>query len=265
MTEHKSIIKIYNHTIRENNLTVIAGPCSIESEQQINDIASSVATAGANILRGGAVKPRTSPHSFQGIGHHGYKMLHQAARANNMACIAEVIDDSSLYAALDWIDIIQIGARNMQNYSLLTAVGKAKKPVLLKRGFAATYKELLAAAEYILEAGNPHIILCERGIRTFEPTTRNTLDIAAIPMLQQQSHLAVFVDPSHGTGLRNIVPPMSLAAVAAGANGLMLEVHSNPDKSISDAAQTISTTTFALLMSQIRKLLTLNDKVSVSN
>lgn len=246
-----TIISVKNYTIGGNNLTVMAGPCSIESEEQIHHIAECVAAAGANILRGGAFKPRTSPYDFQGLGEIGLQYLKSAAEKYHLASISEVMDTSDIDMVSQYVDILQIGARNMQNFSLLKQIGKTRKPILLKRGLSSTYMEFLMAAEYILQSGNPDVILCERGIRTFETYTRNTLDLAAVPVLKDLSHLPVIVDPSHGTGLRKLVPPMALAAVAAGCDGLMLEVHTEPDKSISDAQQTISTETFAALMPKL--------------
>jgi len=245
-------IPLKNCVIGDGSLVVIAGPCSVESEEQIHTIAHAVAKSGAHILRGGAFKPRTSPHDFQGLGEEGLKYLHSAARANQLLCVSEVMDTKEIELVAEYADILQIGSRNMQNFSLLKQVGKAGKPVLLKRGFAATYQEFLMAAEYILQSGNPHVILCERGIRTFETYSRNTLDIAAVPILHELSHLPVIVDPSHGTGLRQIVPPMVYAAVAAGADGIMLEVHTHPDQSVSDAKQTISCETFDEIMKKVR-------------
>lgn len=248
------IIDIRGKKIGGESLAVMAGPCSIESEEQIHRIAKSVAASGATILRGGVFKPRTSPYDFQGLGEIGIDYLHQAARKNNLLSITEVMDINQLETMIPKIDILQIGARNMQNFSLLKEVGKANIPVMLKRGFCATYKEFLMAAEYILASGNPNVILCERGIRTFETHTRNTLDIAAVPVLRELSHLPIIVDPSHGTGLRNLVSPMASAAVAAGADGVMVEVHYDPDRSYSDAKQALSTEDFKKMMNQLRKI-----------
>lgn len=250
----RTIIKIKDKEIGGKNLTIIAGPCSIESEENIFTIAESVAKAGATILRGGAFKPRTSPYDFQGLGEPGLLFLNKAARKYNLLSISEVMDIGQIDLVANYVDILQIGARNMQNFSLLKAVGKSGKPILLKRGFSATYKDFLMAAEYILNEGNPNVILCERGIRTFETYTRNTLDIAAVPVLHSLSHLPVFVDPSHGTGIRELVVPMAKAAVAAGADGIMVEVHPEPDKALSDAKQTIDLQTFANLVPLMRKV-----------
>lgn len=253
--EKKRIIKLGSENIIGAKLCFIAGPCSIENEDQIERIALEVASSGATVLRGGAYKPRTSPHSFQGLGKLGYEMLHKAAKRNNLYSISEVIDEKSLDEASSCIDILQIGSRNMQNYSLLKAAGKTTKPVLLKRGCAATYKELVLAAEYILTSGNPNVILCERGIRTFEPSTRNTLDLTAVPMLHEMCDLPVVVDPSHGTGKRSLVKPLALAAAAVGADGIMLETHYDPDNSYSDAEQTINIAQLKDIISAINKVI----------
>lgn len=249
-------------TVGGDELCVMAGPCSIENEAQIHRIAKSVAAVGAKFLRGGAFKPRTSPYDFQGLGLEGLKYIQAAAKENNMLSVSEVMDHDQLELALGRIDILQIGARNMQNYSLLKELGKTDTPIMLKRGFAATYKEFLMAAEYILNAGNPNVMLCERGIRTFEPYTRNTLDIGAVPVLHELSHLPVIIDPSHGTGIRSMVAPMGCAAVAAGADGIMVEVHYDPDKSYSDAQQAISVPHFTKMMHDmqaIRKVVRVSD------
>ena len=237
-----------------NDICVIAGPCAIESEAQIHRIAAEVAAAGAKVLRGGAHKPRTNPHSFQGIGASGYQLLQEAATAQGLWSIAEVIDEASLAAAYQHIDIIQIGARNMQNFSLLKAVSVIDKPVLLKRGLAATYQEWLHAAEYILHGGNKQVMLCERGIRSFETTTRNTLDLAAVPMLRSMTSCPIVVDPSHATGKRALIEPMTLAAFAAGADGVMIEAHFDPDSALCDAAQTIDTQTLPGIIERARAI-----------
>ncbi len=250
--KNQTIIKVKNCEIGGNTLAVMAGPCSIESEQQIHQTAKLVAAAGANILRGGAFKPRTSPYDFQGLGEEGLRYMQQAAQLYNLASVTEVMDAKDIDLIASYVDIIQIGARNMQNFSLLKQLGKVNKPILLKRGLSATYMEFLMAAEYILQAGNPHVILCERGIRTFETYARNTLDIAAVPILQELTHLPIIIDPSHGTGIRNAVSPMACAAVAAGAHGIMVEVHPEPDKSLSDAQQTISPEMFSDMMAKLR-------------
>ncbi|GAB4224188.1 MAG: 3-deoxy-7-phosphoheptulonate synthase [Gammaproteobacteria bacterium] len=240
--------------IGKGNCMIIAGPCSIESAPQMLAIAQHVSQAGATVLRGGAFKPRTSPYAFQGLGEPALKYMRQAAEQYNLLCVSEVMSREQLPLLEAYVDILQIGARNMQNFDLLKAVGNSRKPVVLKRGFAATYQEFLLAAEYILEGGNSQVILCERGIRTFETGSRNTLDLAAIPILRELTHLPIIIDPSHGTGLRHAVAPMAKAALAAGADGLMIEVHTEPDQSISDADQTISTTMFAHLMQELREL-----------
>lgn len=252
--KRKSIINVNGVEIGGNSFVVMAGPCSIESREQIFDIAKEVSASGARILRGGAFKPRTSPYDFQGLGEKGLAFLRDAADAYDMLCISEVMSTDDVALVEQYVDILQLGARNMQNYSLLKAVGKAKKPVLLKRGLSATYKELLSAAEYIISSGNPNVILCERGIRTFETYSRNTLDLAAVPILRELTHLPIIIDPSHGVGLRNAVPPMANAAIAVQADGLIIEVHTTPDKSISDAAQTISTSTFSQMMKTLRRI-----------
>ncbi len=231
---------------------VAAGPCAVESEAQINDVAKRVARTGAKILRGGAFKPRTSPYSFQGLGEEGLKLLRAAGDANNLVVVSEVMDPSQVEQMLPYIDVLQVGARNMQNYHLLRALGEVNKPVLLKRGLSATIEEFLLSAEYIMSGGNYRVILCERGIRTFETYTRNTLDIAAIPVIKQLSHLPIIADPSHGTGRRDKVSAMARAAVAAGADGLIIEVHPDPERALSDGAQSLYPDQFAQLMAEIR-------------
>lgn len=250
----RTVISLGSVEIGNGNLVIMAGPCSIESEQQIHQTAELVAAAGANFLRGGAFKPRTSPYDFQGLGEEGLRYMQSAALANNLLSISEVMDTQDIELVAKYVDVLQVGARNMQNFSLLKRLGKIGKPVLLKRGLAATYMDLLFAAEYILQAGNPNVMLCERGIRTFESYTRNTLDLAAVPILHELSHLPVIIDPSHGTGIRSLVPPMSYAAVAAGADGIIVEVHPQPDKSLSDANQTISPETFAQMVKSMRAI-----------
>src|SRR5437870_3788047 len=233
-------------------VAVAAGPCSVESREQIHSIAESVSKAGAKILRGGAFKPRTSPYAFQGMGEPGLKLMREAADKFGLFTISEVMDASQIQMMLGYVDIFQVGARNMQNYYLLRALGEIRKPVLLKRGMSATMEELLMSAEYILAGGNYNVILCERGIRTFETYTRNTLDIAAIPVIKKLSHLPMLADPSHGTGRRDKVPPMARAAVAAGADGLLIEVHNDPDHALSDGAQSLEPATFTQLMAELR-------------
>lgn len=250
----RTVITIDNHTIGGEKFTVMAGPCSIESEEQIHETAALVAASGAHILRGGAFKPRTSPYEFQGLGEEGLRYMQSAAKKNNLLSVSEVMDTQDIDLISNYVDILQIGARNMQNFSLLKQVGKSGKPILLKRGLSATYMDFLMAAEYILQTGNPNVILCERGIRTFETYARNTLDIAAIPILRELTHLPIIIDPSHGTGIRSAVPPMAYAAVAAGADGIMVEVHPHPDKSVSDAKQTISPHSFADMMKVLKRI-----------
>ncbi len=233
-------------------VVIAAGPCSVESAEQIQIIAEHVARLGAKLLRGGAFKPRTSPYTFQGLGEKGLELLREAADRCNLLVVSEVMDPSQIPMMLPYVDMLQVGARNMQNYNLLRALGAVKKPVLLKRGLAATIEELLLSAEYIMAGGNYNIVLCERGIRTFENYTRNTLDIAAIPVIKKLSHLPIIADPSHGTGRRDKVPPMARAAVAAGADGLLIEVHHDPEHALSDGAQSLNVEQFEKLMDELR-------------
>lgn len=234
--------------IGNNKLPVIAGPCSVESEEQILEIARAVKDAGATMLRGGAYKPRTSPYAFQGLGIEGLKLLAKAKEVTGLPIVTEVLDSHDLDAVVEYADVLQIGARNSQNYALLKQVGKSNKPVLLKRGMSTTIMEFLMCAEYILSEGNENVMLCERGIRTFETATRNTFDLNAIPVLKEKTHLPVFADPSHGTGYWQYVTPMALAAIAAGADGLIIEVHNNPAVAISDGGQSLKPRKFAALM-----------------
>jgi len=243
-------------TIGGAEIAMAAGPCSVESEEQINAVAEVVAQAGAKILRAGAFKPRTSPYAFQGLGEKGLQMLRAAADQHKLFVVSEVMDPSQIPMMGNYVDIFQVGARNMQNYFLLRALGEVQKPVLLKRGMSATIEELLLSAEYILSGGNYNVILCERGIRTFETYLRNTLDIAAIPVIKKLSHLPIVADPSHGTGRRDKVPPMARAAVAAGADGLLIEVHNDPDHALSDGAQSLTPGEFNQLMSEVRIIAT---------
>jgi 3-deoxy-7-phosphoheptulonate synthase len=231
---------------------VAAGPCSIETKEQIDLIAARVAQLGAKILRGGAFKPRSSPYSFQGLGEKGLKLMRDAADKSGLLVCSEVMDASQIQLMLPYVDILQVGARNMQNYHLLRSLGTVEKPILLKRGMSATIEELLLSAEYIMSGGNYNVILCERGIRTFETYTRNTLDIAAIPVIKKLSHLPIVADPSHGTGRRDKVPPMARAAIAAGADGLLLEVHNDPEHALSDGAQSLFFDQFEKLMAELR-------------
>lgn len=235
-----------------SEIVVAAGPCSVESREQILSIAEAVSKAGARILRGGAFKPRTSPYAFQGLGEKGLQWMREAGDKFNLFVVSEIMDPSQIQMMGAYVDIFQVGARNMQNYFLLRALGEVQKPVLLKRGMSATIEELLLCAEYILSGGNYNVVLCERGIRTFETATRNTLDIAAIPVIQKLSHLPIFADPSHGTGRRDKVPPMARAAIAAGADGLLIEVHNDPDHALSDGAQSLYPANFSQLMGELR-------------
>jgi len=233
-------------------VVVAAGPCSVESREQIFCVAEHVAKAGAKILRGGAFKPRTSPYAFQGMGEPGLKLMREAADKVRLFTVSEVMDPSQIPMMMQYVDMFQVGARNMQNYHLLRALGEIRKPVLLKRGLSATMEELLLSAEYILSGGNYNVVLCERGIRTFETYTRNTFDLAAIPVIKKLSHLPIVGDPSHATGRRDKVPPMARAAVAAGADGLLIEVHNDPDRALSDGAQSLEPSTFNQLMAELR-------------
>ncbi len=249
----KTVIQAGPATYGEGFL-MIAGPCSIESEEQIHSTAKHVASQGANALRGGAFKPRSSPYAFQGLGIDGLKLMRSAADANNLSAISEVMAVSQVDVAVQYLDVLQVGARNMQNFDLLREVGKTDKPVLLKRGPSAKIEELLLAAEYIVDAGNSQVILCERGIRTFETATRNTLDIGAIPVLKQLSHLPVIVDPSHACGKREYVTALTLAAKAVGADGAMVEVHPDPSVALSDGRQSLPFDQFTELMNQLNRL-----------
>jgi 3-deoxy-7-phosphoheptulonate synthase len=240
-----------NKVIGGKEIIVMAGPCSVESEKQIFTIAELVAKSGATFLRGGAYKPRSSPYAFQGLGVEGLKLLRRAADAFGLKTVTEVMDSSQIDTALEYADIIQVGARNMQNYTFLRELGKVSIPVMLKRGLSATFEEWLMSAEYILSGGNKSVMLCERGIRTFEPSTRNTMDIGAIPMIHSRSHLPIIADPSHAIGIRTKVIPMARAAVAAGADGIIVEVHHDPDHAKSDGAQSLYPEQFTEMMAQI--------------
>jgi 3-deoxy-7-phosphoheptulonate synthase len=247
-----SVVTIGDVRIGGDEVVVMAGPCSAESEEQVEAAAVAVKRAGAKVLRGGAFKPRSSPYSFQGLGEEGLRLLRGAADRHNLKLVSEVMDINQLDVIQRYSDILQVGARNMQNFTLLRELGHARTPVLLKRGISATIEEWLLSAEYILAGGNTDVMLCERGIRTFESYTRNTLDISAIPVVRKLSHLPILVDPSHGTGLRDKVAPMARAAVAAGADGLLIEVHHDPDHALSDGAQSLFPAQFDRLMAELR-------------
>jgi 3-deoxy-7-phosphoheptulonate synthase len=249
-----SVIKIGKVEIGGPHVVTMAGPCSVESKEQIEKVADFIAAEGAQIMRGGAFKPRSSPYSFQGMGEEGLKLMRTAADRRGLLVVSEVMDHTQLPTLMTYADILQVGARNMQNFNLLREVGRTRKPVLLKRGNSATIEELLLAAEYIMSGGNYDVILCERGIRTFETYTRNTMDISAIPVVKKLSHLPMVGDPSHGTGRRDQVLPMARAAVAAGADGLIVEVHPDPDRAMSDGAQTLSPAQFSEMMTQVRAI-----------
>ena len=247
-----TIVAVEDVKIGGDEVIVMAGPCSAETEEQVFTTAAAVKKAGAKVLRGGAFKPRSSPYSFQGLGEEGLRMLREAADHHNMKLVSEVMDVSQIDLVGRYAHIYQVGARNMQNYTLLRELGRTRRPVLLKRGIAATIEEWLLSAEYILAGGNNDVILCERGIRTFESYTRNTLDISAIPVIKKLSHLPIITDPSHATGKRNKVAPMARASVAAGADGIIVEVHSNPDKALSDGAQSMFPAQFDQVMAELR-------------
>jgi 3-deoxy-7-phosphoheptulonate synthase len=249
-----TLINIKGVEIGGPKVISMGGPCSIESESQIETCAEIVASAGAQVIRGGAFKPRSSPYSFQGMGEEGLRILRRAADRHRLLVVSEVMDQVQIPLLTEYSDILQVGARNMQNFNLLRELGKVRKPILLKRGIAATIEELLLSAEYIMSGGNYEVILCERGIRTFETATRNTMDISAIPVLKRLTHLPVVADPSHGTGRRDYVLPMARAAVAAGADGLLVEVHPDPDRAISDGAQTLRPQQFTEMMQQTRAI-----------
>jgi 3-deoxy-7-phosphoheptulonate synthase len=245
-------IRVNGHEIGGDRFIVMAGPCSVESEKQIMETAEKVAAAGAHLLRGGAFKPRTSPYDFQGMEKDGLSLLRKAKEATGLGTVSEVMSDRDVDLVAEYVDVLQIGARNMQNFALLKALGKCVRPVLLKRGLSSTIKELLMSAEYIVAHGNPNVILCERGIRTFETATRNTCDIAAVAVLSELTHLPVIVDPSHATGKRSLVPALARAAVAIGADGLMVEVHPCPEKAVSDGAQSLDIPQFQKMMKDLK-------------
>ena len=249
-----TVVEVNGIKFGGGNVGVIAGPCSVETVEQVDETAKKLYDCGIRVLRGGAFKPRTSPYAFQGLGEEGLKILRKVADKYNMAVTSEVMEVSHIPMFLKYVDILQVGARNMQNFSLLKELGKINKPIMLKRGLSATIEEWLMSAEYIMAGGNREVLLCERGIRTFEPMTRNTLDISAIPVVQKISHLPVIVDPSHATGLRDKVAPMSKAAIAAGADGLVIEVHNNPECALCDGAQSLYPEQFAELYKDLKAL-----------
>ncbi len=251
----RTVIDVNGVKIGSEQVAVMAGPCSVESEEQMLQAARAVKAAGAQILRGGAFKPRSQPYSFQGLGKEGLELLAEARDETGLPVITEVMSTEDVELVEAYTDILQIGARNMQNFSLLKKVGRSSKPVMLKRGMSATFNEWLGCAEYILSEGNPDVILCERGIRTFEQITRNTLDISAAPIIHQISHLPVIIDPSHGTGTRSLVEPMAKAAIAAGADGVMIEVHPYPEEALCDGAQSLSPMEFMEVMTGIKPII----------
>jgi 3-deoxy-7-phosphoheptulonate synthase len=249
-----TLVKVRDTIIGGERIAIMAGPCAVESEDQVEEVAAAVAAAGATVLRGGAFKPRTSPYTFQGLGEEGMRILRRVADRHGLAVVSEVLDTQHVAVAERWVDILQIGARNMQNFALLREVGRSRRPVLLKRGMSGTIEEWLMAAEYVLAGGNGQVLLCERGIRTFETAMRNTLDLSCVPLLHQLSHLPVVVDPSHAVGVRDKVPPMALAAVAAGADALLIEVHPHPEKALSDGAQSLDPPLFRDLMGRLDRV-----------
>ena len=260
-----TVVEVKGITIGGSEVIIIAGPCAVESREQLFETARSVKTGGARILRGGAFKPRSSPYNFQGMGEDGLKLLREISIETGMPVVTEVMDTRQIELVASYADMIQIGSRNMQNYPLLKEAGLLRKPVLLKRGMMATIEEFLLAAEYILSQGNEQVILCERGIRTFETSTRNTLDLSAVPMLKHLTHLPVIIDPSHGTGLRWMVPSMAKAAVAVGADGLIVEVHYKPEEALCDGHQSLSIVEFNTMMADIDKIAAaVNRKTSLS-
>ena len=262
--QERSRIRVNGSEIGGDEFVVMAGPCSVENEKQILETAEAVAAAGAKVLRGGAFKPRTSPYDFQGLALEGLRLLAKARDATGLAIVTEIMSEADVDTVAEYADIMQVGARNMQNFALLKALGKCSRPVLLKRGMSSTIKELLMSAEYITAHGNPNVILCERGIRTFETATRNTCDIAAVPVLSELTHLPVILDPSHATGKRSLVPALSRAAVAIGADGLIVEVHPRPEKAMSDGAQSLRTEQFAAMMQELEPYIKLWKESRVS-
>lgn len=260
LKRERTVIRVGEYTIGGSQFMLIAGPCSVESREQIMSVAKAVKKAGAQFLRGGAFKPRTSPYAFQGLEEDGLKLLKEAADITGLKVVTEVITPTDVLLVNKYADILQVGARNMSNYALLKDLGKIDKAVMLKRGMSATMQELLMSAEYIASEGNQNIILCERGIRTFETATRNTLDLSIVPLIRERSHLPIVVDPSHGTGIRSLIGPMAKAAVASGADGLMIEVHPDPEKAFSDGAQSLIPEEFAALVKDLVKYLKLEGK-----
>ncbi len=261
----KTCIRVNGREIGGNHFMMMAGPCSVESEKQIMDTAEAVAASGATMLRGGAFKPRTSPYDFQGMEEAGLKLLRKAKEATGLGIVTEVMSDSDVDLVAEYADMLQIGARNMQNFSLLKSLGRCGRPILLKRGLSSTLKELLMSAEYIVAHGNPNVILCERGIRTFETATRNTCDIAGVAALNELTHLPVVVDPSHATGKRSLVPPLARAAVAVGADGIIVEVHPCPSKAVSDGAQSLDIPMFRDMMAELRPYIALWEQSRVAS
>ena len=255
-----TIVKVENSIVGGGHLGIMAGPCSVESEEQIVEVAKRVKKAGANFLRGGAFKPRTSPYSFQGLELEGLKLLKIAKEETGLPIVTELMSTDYLDTFVEEVDMIQIGARNMQNFDLLKQVGRTKKPVLLKRGLSSTIEEWLMSAEYIMAGGNDNVILCERGIRTFETITRNTLDLQAVPVIKKLSHLPIIIDPSHAGGYAYLVEPMAKAAIMSGADGLMIEVHNDPENALSDGQQSLTPDAFDKLMSKVKKLAEMEDK-----
>lgn len=249
-----TVVDVNGIKIGGKEIVIMAGPCAVESEEQLSKTASSVKAGGASLLRGGAFKPRTSPYSFQGLGKEGLEMLERARIATGMSVVSEVMDTRQVETVARYADMLQIGSRNMQNFPLLKEAGRTSKPILLKRGMMATIDEYLHAAEYLLSQGNTQVVLCERGIRTFESATRYTLDLNAIPVLKQRTHLPVIVDPSHGTGVRSLVPTMAKASLAAGADGLLMEVHYRPEEALCDGSQSLYPEEFGMMMEDLRKI-----------
>ncbi|GAB6137024.1 3-deoxy-7-phosphoheptulonate synthase [Halanaerobaculum tunisiense] len=263
LTEHKEIIEVGDVKVGSDQLTVMAGPCAVESREQLLTAAREVKKQGGQVLRGGAFKPRTSPHSFQGLGEKGLKLLAEAKAETGLQIVTELMDPEDLELVDKYADILQIGSRNMQNYSLLKKLGELDTPVMLKRGYAATIKEWLLAAEYVISHGNPNVILCERGIRTFETATRYTLDLNAIALIKEQANLPIIIDPSHGTGKRSLVNPLARAGISAGADGIMVEMHPNPEEALCDGQQSLTFKDFSNLITDLNGVASvINKKLS---